>query len=132
MKMAVVITFRDRSQLSFSQMCNGTHIKICSKKTSKQFSCVLLCHTSWFAVNRKKTLIGKTSRRFKELDAEILHRCSMGHYATLNGVGFVYFFFTFSPFFGGPRYLGTSALHSDPAKSKIKQKTKKSTPDDFA
>ena len=47
-------------------------------------------------------LIGKTSRRFKELDPEILHRCSMGHYAKSYGGGFLIFFFIFD--FGGSEW----------------------------
>ena len=33
-------------------------------------------------------LIGKTSRRFKELDPETLHKCSMDHYESFDGRGF--------------------------------------------
>ena len=33
----------------------------------------------------------KTSRRFKELDPEFLHRCSMGHNAKSEGLGFLLF-----------------------------------------
>ena len=39
-------------------------------------------------------LIGKTSRRFNELDPEILHRCSLGHY-TKSHVCFFNFFLYF-------------------------------------
>ena len=37
-------------------------------------------------------LIGKTSRRFNELDPEILHRYSMGHYKKTYGRGFLFCF----------------------------------------
>ena len=50
-------------------------------------------------------LIGKTSRRFKELDPENLHRCSMGHYATSYGVFFLLFDF-FNRFSGVPDFWG--------------------------
>ena len=76
--------------------------------------------TGWLTLIALKTLIGKTSRRFKELDAEILHRYSMHHYAKSDGVFFL--LRKFSPFFGGLRFFGTIALHSDPSKSKINEK----------
>ena len=87
--------------------------------------------TSWFTLITLKTVISKTSRRFKELDAEILHICSMDHYEKSED----FFFFTFllfSPFFGVPRFFWTNALHSDPSNSKIRQKVKKPNPSDFA
>ena len=82
-------------------------------------------------MNTQKTLIGKTSRRFNELDPENLHRYSMGHYEKSNGGGF-FTFWLFSPFFRGPRFFGTNALHSDPSNSKINEKIKKPNSSDFA
>ena len=45
-------------------------------------------------------LIGKTSRRFNELDPENLHRYSMSHYEKTYGRGFFYFFIFFAVFRG--------------------------------
>ena len=67
----------------------------------------------------QNTVIGKTSRRLEELEPEILHRCSIGHYATFQG-HFVFPFRHFSSFFGGPSFFGDSAIHSDPPKLKKK------------
>ena len=51
---------------------------------------ILVQYTNWFMVNGPKTVIGKTSRHFKKLDAENLHRYSMGHSATFNNEGFFF------------------------------------------
>ena len=66
-------------------------------------------------------LIGKTSRRFNELDPENLHRYSMGHYENSYGGGF-FLKNVFSRFFGGPSSFGGNAIYSDPSKSKINKK----------
>ena len=52
---------------------------------------VASCHikdTGWFKAITQKTLIGKTSRRLRDLDPDNFLRCSMGHYATFNGGDF--------------------------------------------
>ena len=53
----------------------------------------VITNTSWFTVIAQKTLIGKSSRRFNELDPENLHRYSMSHYEKTDGRGFFIFFF---------------------------------------
>ena len=75
--------------------------------------------TSWFTVNGKKTVIGKTSRRFKELDLEILHRFSMGYYATLQDFFFL-LFDLFRRFSGAPFFR--DYIRSDPIKSELYKK----------
>ena len=79
---------------------------------------------------QEKTPISQTSRRFRELDAESLHRCSMVQYAQSYGV--VFDFLTFSPFFGGPIFFGIDALNSDPSKSKVTKQIENPPPYDFA
>lgn len=67
----------------------------------------------------------KTSRRFKELDPEILHECSMGNYATFEGRGFFTFWF-FYRFSGVPVFFGETSTQSDPRKTVKKKKTRSS------
>ena len=71
------------------------------------FICGML--TSWFKDTAQNSVIGKTSRRFEELGPEILHRCSMGHYAKSYGGGFLTLFFIFD--------LGGSEWRAFPPKS---------------
>ena len=86
---------------------------------------------SWFTVITQKTLIGKTSGRFNELDPETLHRCSMGHYAKSHGVGFFVLYIIFD--LEGSEYMAFSPKDLGPPKNgEKKQKVKKPPPYDFA
>lgn len=69
-------------------------------------------------VYHPKTLIAEASRCFEKLDPEVLHICSMGHYASLNKGGFSARLF--SLFWGVPVLRGGKAIHSDPPGSKTK------------
>ena len=77
--------------------------------------------TSWFKVITQKSLIGKTSRRFKELDPEILHRCSLDHYATFDEGGFSTFWL-FRRFSGVPDFFGEMPSIQTPLNRKKKKK----------
>ena len=88
-------------------------------ETASSFSDWAIC-TSWFTLITQKTLIGKTSRRLKVLNAEILLRCSTGHSTASDG----WIFSNFSvilPFCRGPRFFMKISIHSDPHQSKIKK-----------
>ena len=78
--------------------------------------------TSWFTVITQKTLIGKTSRRFNELDPENLHRCSMGHYEKSEGGGFFIFCFIFD--LEGSEYMALSPKDLGPPKNGKKKKSR--------
>ena len=76
-------------------------------------------------MNGKKTVIGKTSRRFKELDLDLLHRCSMGHYATLQDWGFLLFILI--PIQEGLNGMDVVPKNGDPGKT-AKEGKKKENP----
>ena len=71
-------------------------------------------------------LIGKTSRRFEKLGPELLHKCSMDHYAKSYGGGFSIFFFIFD--LGGSDWRAFPQKSLGPPKNGLKsQKGKKKT-----
>ena len=76
-----VTRFREHQEMSFVQSGRKQQGRLRVERV--QYS-----STSWFTVNGQKTLIGKTSRRFNELDPETLQKCAMGHYESFGARDF--------------------------------------------
>ena len=71
-------------------------LELSSSRRRRPKNAIFLLKSSNLRVHRGTAkfiaLIGKTSRRFNELDPEILHRYSMGHNKKTYGGGFLIFF----------------------------------------
>ena len=62
-------------------------VQVCCKTCSEHFDCIH--RTGWFRLNAQNCVPGNSSRRFFELDHEILHTCSGRQYLKLEEGGFL-------------------------------------------
>ena len=119
-----------RTPRSFAVKLNQLVLEFsCSRQTRPQ-NAIFILKSSSLRFHRGTAkfiaLIGKTSRRFNELDPEILHRYSMGHNKKTYGGGFL-IFFIFD--LEGSEYTAFSQKDLGPRKNGEKgQKIKKPSP----